>query len=149
MTVVLIVFGILAAIAVVNWGPWLQQTRQHRAGAAIDRVLQVEQQLSRDWGSYSAWPADLDDVGGDLSVLNGQPSTSLKSVSAAVGSKGTLTLAVLAGSGDCVVRQIAPLEAGGTSWTAALPAESPCNAKLAFTGAETALTQTRSVRSTG
>lgn len=145
LVVVAVVLGILAGISAVGWNVFVTKARTGQVGSLMDRVSAVEQPLARDYGSYTAWPADLADVGSDAKILNGKPSRSAEQVSLAVGSGGSLGMAVRLGDA-CIFRLVAPLSAGGGSSTPdGIPASATCTGQSALPDSEDALVQTSSV----
>jgi type II secretory pathway pseudopilin PulG len=149
MIVVVVILGILMGIAVVAYGSFISYSDTQRANANLDRVMQIEQGLSRSWGGYSSWPPDLTDVGSDLTILNGSVSSSATQVSLSVGSNGSLGMAVLIGPGNCDFRLVGPLVTGANSVTESIPGNATCTAQSAFTGSELPIAQTASVKNNG
>jgi prepilin-type N-terminal cleavage/methylation domain-containing protein len=150
ITATLIIIGVLAGISTFGYSWFVEQTRHDQAAATLERVVITEGAFSRDWGGYTAWPGDLVDVGDDVTIVNGKPSKSPTQVSVAVGSRGTLALAVRVPKGGCLFRLVAPLDSGGgTTVPTGIPSAATCTAQSALPAAEPPLVQTASAKTSG
>lgn len=147
LVVTLVVLGVILGVAVLSYTNFLGPAREQRAGSLLDRVAAVEQPLARDWGSYSSWPADLADVGSDVTILNAAPAQAPGQVSVAVGAKGTLALATRVEGGSCLFRLVSALsDGGGTVTPSGMAASAACTGQSALPPAEPLLAQTETIR---
>lgn len=149
LAVTLVILGVIMGIAVLSYESVISNSHEARASSTLDRVVTLEQPIARDWGGYTSWPADLSDLGGDLTVLNGRPSKTATQVSVAVSVKGTLALATAVPGQRCMYRLVAPLTAGGGTTVPTVPASAACTAQSALPPAEPPLVQTSSIRASG
>lgn len=147
LVVTVLILGIIAGVAAVSYGGYLRGAREQEAGSLLDRVSAAQQPLARDWGSYSSWPADLSEIGSDVTVLNAVPAQKPGQVSVAVGSQGTLALATKIVGGGCLFRLVSPLsDGGGTTTPTGMTVSAACAGQSALPPDEPLLPQTASIR---
>lgn len=137
MTVALAVLAIIGAIGGIGLTAFLGRTDVAVDGAVLDRVMLAEQSLARDYGVYSAWPADLSGLGGGVAVTGGV-STGPSVVSVAVGDAGSVGAAVRTSHGVCVLRLLGAPATGSVPLTPQLPSGRPCAAGEALALADPA-----------
>lgn len=146
LAVVIFVLAVLGSIAYGVFGGASAKQRSGSATAVLANVIVAQQQLYSDYSSYTSFGQDLLMAGAGVDLLAQAPSTSGDEVSMAVGSAGSLGLAVRVSADECRVVRVAPLSSGGAQ--AAVPVDSAelCRAELAFAGTEVAVEQVAPVR---
>jgi hypothetical protein len=78
-------------------------TNDTSAKANNDRVAMLQQVFAKDWGAYTPYGNDIVGVGNDLTLVdNGGASTDSSVVSIAVGTDGSLGLATMSPSQECL-----------------------------------------------
>ena len=147
LIVTMIILGIILALLAINViGPVMASTRAKRAESTLTQVQTVEQLFARDWGTYSAWRADLNGLVSSLVIRNGSVSRGPTEVSVAVGTSGTLAMAVAVDSSTCVFRRVAPLWQGGGSDDPGVAATAQCVAAAALPMGESTVIQSATMK---
>lgn len=106
-------FGIIGAIAA---GVYVTSVGSHQVAAAevlLGDVVAAQKELAANFGSYTTWASDLGAVASNASLLSDGMSSAQDEVSMAVGTEGTLGLAVLVDADRCVLWRVASLSSGG------------------------------------
>lgn len=141
----LVVVGLLAAAAYgLN-----QLNGAQRDVAAAQRVLEdvvgAQKQLAATHGVYSMVSSDLAWLDPNVAVSSG-PSTGPHEVSVAVGTSGSLGVAVRSEAGRCVAVRVAPLSGGGAMSPVAVADDAECSGGSALPSGEPVATQVSPVR---
>lgn len=124
--------AILAAAALATLTKVSGQAVAAEARANLDRVVVAQQRFAALYGTYTPLPADLGDLGGDLTTTTGV-STGPNLVSIAVGTDASLAVAVGDSRGNCHARRVDALDAGAAA--ADVTVAGPCVAAAALGGA--------------
>jgi Tfp pilus assembly protein PilE len=148
--VVLIVLSILAALAGFTYSETQGALSSSSTKSVVLMVAQAEQRFSIDYSTYTSYGPDLSMlVDRGITLTNGT-STGPFVVSLALGTDGTLGIAVQAtGSGACESASVAPLSVGGSTsltsgvvTTSAIPTSTGCTGANALPSGDLAQTPT-------
>lgn len=126
VTITIVLLVVLATVGVSALRAVIDRSGDAAASATLDRAITAQRSFSNAYGSYASEPSDLKDLGRDLTVvLPPQSSTSTDVLSMAVGTKGTLVVAIRSKSGKCLLRSVTPLLASSKE-TASVTETSIC-----------------------
>lgn len=149
LIVVIIILSILAGLAGFTYAATQGTLTARSTGSELATVAQAEQEFAADYGSYSAYPSDLSGLlPRGISLTNGA-SVGPFSVSIALGTDGSLGLAVRNSTGaTCTLSTVAPYvsSTGGTVANAGAvtitttPVGGGCSGSAALPGGVTSVT---------
>lgn len=134
--VALAVIAIMGAVMIVGAQTTDEASAQTVANGHLQRIAAAQQSFAANWGTYTDWATDLDRVGHDLDVINGE-STEPGEISVALGTSGALGMATVTKFGDCVMKRIAALVDGGETTDVTPGVGDPCLGSEALSVADT------------
>jgi prepilin-type N-terminal cleavage/methylation domain-containing protein len=141
MVFVVVVIGIMMTASFLAFRGFTGTSDKVDGNELLTSMATRQLAFARDWGQFTSFPADMPAVSNGADLVT-TASTGPDKISAAVGSSGTLGLAVRTKSGDCVHAQVAPLVVSGdiTFGTTTL---ATCSGTAALPATETALASTK------
>jgi prepilin-type N-terminal cleavage/methylation domain-containing protein len=135
LSVTVVIAGIVATMGVVAVGALRDTTQARQAESLLDTVAMSQYRFALDYGRYTPLPEDLSLADRTLTVV-ATPSMSMFHVSIAVGSQGTLAMAVSDGADGCFARRVGQLGNGAETTAVDLGTGALCDARAALPAGE-------------